>query len=326
MKGFRGLEGGDVTKIRHDGQWSTDPVSSAQFVTDCDWYAVNSPAKSRFEMKFGPGADNAGTRAEASADGVLNLDVHTLWPMKAQIMVAAAAEDHGVQKQLYYTVRADGKSIAEGKFGAWILGSAPLDLPIEGVKKLELETRIAGGNKPTIFWADAKIVTRDGKEIPLGELKTTTNNLLSPKEPGRDYMGGPIKIAGIEYAIATPGQPKDDKAPATVTIDLTGLDAVRLKTTLGGDYPLGNESQRRKTYAIRSQGTTARFLTLIEPYEDKSVVRKAEALGPDKLRVELTDGRVQEIELRNMEGDGTDISVVITESKDGKRTRQEFSK
>jgi hypothetical protein len=33
-----------------------------------------------------------------------------------------------------------------------------------------------------------------------------------------------------------------------VRIDLSGIDAVRFKSVIGGDYPLGNEAQRRKTY------------------------------------------------------------------------------
>jgi hypothetical protein len=41
------------------------------------------------------------------------------------------------------------------------------------------------------------------------------------------------------------------------------------------------------------------------------------------LRVELADGRVQEIEIKNFEGDGKDIQVNLTEIKDGKMLRQE---
>jgi len=109
-----------------------------------------------------------------------------------------------------------------------------------------------------------------------------------------------------------------------VHVDLSGVDAVRFKATLGGDYPLGDESQRRKVTAIRApRGDEARFLTLIEPYEDSPVVKSAVALSADKLRVELNDGRVQEIEIQNFEGDGKDIIVKATEAKDGKILREE---
>jgi len=109
-----------------------------------------------------------------------------------------------------------------------------------------------------------------------------------------------------------------------VRVDLSGVDAVRFKSTLGGDFPLGDETQRRKVYSIRApQGTEARFLTVIEPYEDKPMVRSAGASSADSLRVELADGRVQEISLKNFNGSGKDIEATLTESRDGKVVRTE---
>jgi hypothetical protein len=52
-------------------------------------------------------------------------------------------------------------------------------------------------------------------------------------------------------------------------------------------------------------------------------VKSAVATSADSLRVELTDGRVQEIQLQNFTGDGKDIIAQMTESKDGKILRQE---
>jgi hypothetical protein len=107
-------------------------------------------------------------------------------------------------------------------------------------------------------------------------------------------------------------------------LDLTGLHAVRFKAVIGSDYPLGNEAQRRKVYAVRAaQGTEARFLTVIEPFEDRPVVKSAMATSADSVRVELNDGRVQEITLKNFTGSGKDIVADIVESKGGKVLRQE---
>ena len=53
------------------------------------------------------------------------------------------------------------------------------------------------------------------------------------------------------------------------------------------------------------------------------MVKSAEALSADKLRVELTDGRTQEITLHNFDGDGKNISAEITESKNGAVLRTE---
>jgi hypothetical protein len=109
-----------------------------------------------------------------------------------------------------------------------------------------------------------------------------------------------------------------------VRVDLFGLNAVRFKATLGGDFPLGDETQRRKVYAVRAaEGTEARFLTVVEPYEDKPMVKSAVATSADSLRVELADGRVQEISLKNFDGTGKGIEMKLVETKDGQRLREE---
>ncbi|HEY8903759.1 MAG TPA: hypothetical protein VIM48_08625, partial [Chthoniobacterales bacterium] len=216
-----------------------------------------------------------------------------------------------------------GRSLAEGKFGAWILGQADIDVPIAGVKQIELETRTELAQRPTLFWAEARVITRDGKEIPLSQLPMKFENVATPAQPGCDYDGGPIKIAGNSYHAGTPAEPKDETKPGFVRVDLSGIDAVRFKAVLGSDYPPGPESQRRKVLAVRSQGKEARFLTVIEPYEANAMVQSAEALGPDKLRVTLADGRVQEISIQNFTGSGRDISVSITESRGGSVVRSE---
>ncbi|MEO8615024.1 MAG: hypothetical protein ABI600_07785 [Luteolibacter sp.] len=321
MKGFLGLEAKEKKFLRHDAQWDKDSVGSAQFVTDCDWYQVTAPAVSRFEMKFGPGADNNGTRSFYNEDGVLKLDVHTLWPQKQQIMFGTAPEDHGLGQRLFYTVRGDGKVLGEGKFGAWSLGKADIDVSLDGVKQLELETRTELKKRPTLVWGGASVVTRDGKEIPLADLSPAYENILPTKNPNQDYDGGPVKIQGEPQPFSTPAQPKDDASPGIVRIDLTKIDAVRFKTSVGSDYPPGPEAQRRKTMSVKAEkGSEARFITIIEPYENQPMVKSAAALSADKIRVELIDGRVQEISLRDFTGK---LSVNMIETRDGKETRRE---
>jgi hypothetical protein len=327
IKGCEGLEAPEKRFLRHDAQWDTDPLGSAQFVTDCDWYEVAAPAVARFTERWGPGADNEGSRSVGNEDGVLKLDVRTLWPPRQEILVGAAPEMHPVEKRLFYEVRGDGKTLAEGKFGAWILGSADIDVPLAGVKQLELETRTELSKRPTLFWAGARVVTTDGAEIPLGKLSPKFQNLEQPNEPGKDYFGGPIKIVGREYSYATPAQPRGDSEPGFVRVDLTGLKAARFRAVLGGDYPLGDETQRRKVYAVRAaDGAEARFLTLIEPYENQPVVKSAVASSADALRVELTDGRTQELSLKNFDGSGKEIQVKLVETRDGKVLREEASR
>ncbi|MGB8353961.1 MAG: hypothetical protein WCD79_08760, partial [Chthoniobacteraceae bacterium] len=323
LKGFQGLDGVQKKILRHDAQWNPDPLGSAQFVTDCDWYSVEAPAVGHFEERWGPDVNEEGSRSTGNEPGVLKLDVNSLWPKSQEIMVATAPEMRDVKKRLYYTVRGDGNVLADGKFGAWILGQAEIDVPVAGVGHLELETKVELSKKPTVFWANARVVTKSGQEIPLNQLPAKYGNIEEPKEPGQDYFGGPIKIVGMEYKNAIAGQPKDDKQSGFVRVDLNGKDAVRFKATLGSDYPPCDKSQQRKVYAIRSCGDEARYLTVIEPYEDKPVIKSAEAITADELRVELMDGRVQKIQIGGFEGDGKGIVVSISESRDGKMIRSE---
>ena len=228
-----------------------------------------------------------------------------------------------VNKQVSYAVRGDGKTLAEGRSGIWILGQVDIDVPLENTKVLELETQGGATKVDTLFWANARIVTAEGKEIPLAQLPVTAIGTKQPKEAGKDFAGGPIRIAGVDCGEAISAQPQDGNTPAVTRVDLGGIQAARFKATLGGDFPVGDESQDWKTVALRSAGKSARFLTVIEPFEDKRMVKRATASGPDSIRVELADGRVQELKIANFEGDGKDIAVQITETKDGKTVRAE---
>src|SRR5206468_3230861 len=52
IKGFLGLDGREKKSLRRGAQWNSDPVSSAQFVTDCDWYSAKGPVLAKFETRF----------------------------------------------------------------------------------------------------------------------------------------------------------------------------------------------------------------------------------------------------------------------------------
>ncbi len=326
MKGFQGLEAAGKKLVRHTAQWDPNPIGSAQFVTDCDWYDVNAPARASFQFQFGEGADNRGSNPQQNEPGTLNIDLLSLWPPEQEIMIGTVPETHDVPRQVTYAVRADGKALAEGQTGTWVLGQKSIDVPIKGAKTLELETSCSATKTGTLFWAGAVIVTANGKEIPVDQLPVVSDNTMQPKEKGKDFDGGPIKIGGVPYADAVSAQPQDGKKPAVVKIDLSGKNAVRFKAVLGGDFPPGDEAQRRKTVAIRAPGKSneARFLTVMEPFEGNRMVKSATASGPDSLRVELADGRVQEIKIRNLDSaTGNDIVADITETKDGKVVRTE---
>jgi len=323
MKNFTGLEATDKKLLSHVAQFNPDPHSAAQLITDCDWYQATAPAVGHFEIKPSTDGENIGNHPDLNDPGTLKIDIRSLWPKEQEIMVAQPPETQANQQWVTYDVSGDGKSLAKGESGVWILGTADIDVPVDKVNELTLTVGTDGSSKKkSLFWANARLVTADGKEISITGPQSGDNIDVPPK-PGQDYYGGPIKIAGTLYPDALPTQPLDAKQPAVIRISLAGKNAARFKATLGGDYPFGPEDQRRKIYAIRSQGAEARFLTVLEPYDNAPMVKSAEAVSADQLRVELTDGRVQEITLHNFNGDGKNISADITESKDGKTLRTE---
>lgn len=326
MKGFSNLTASQKTFLRHDDQMNTDPLGSAQFITDCNWWQTKGATKAEFGMCWGKDCDNSGTRAPNSEEGELKINVTSAWPLENEIMVASAPEAFEVQKQLSYKISADGKLLTEGKTGAWILGQANIDVTLKGIKELKLETSSQGSKTPNLFWADARVILTNGKEISLSELPIKTTNIKLTPEKGNDYFGGPVKIGGHEYKDNLPTMSENLKENAIITIDLSGLDVIGFKATLGSDFPLGDEKPRRKTYAVRSKGKTARYLTVIEPFEKQSVIKEVEATDADHLKITLTDGRVQEIAIQNFESEKDSIQVSVKESKNGKIIRQEQTK
>ncbi|MBP8777602.1 MAG: hypothetical protein KBH23_06420 [Bacteroidaceae bacterium] len=338
MKGFQGLKSQDQSNIhsseieksaaplflRHEAQMNSNPLSAAQFITDCNWWKVDGTARSTFTTNFGKDSDNSGTRAPNSEEGDLNIDVFSLWPSQKEIMVGTLPEEFPIEKLVNYAIRADGEVLASGQTGAWILGEVPISLSLKpATKQLELEVTANNVKRNTLFWGNARVVLADGREIPLSQFPVVIKNTTKPAEEGKDYYGGPIKIAGQPMKTAIPAMPQSPEKPSIVVIDLSGVQAVAFKTVLGGDFPLGNETARRKTYASRVQGKNARFITLLEPYETKSVIKRAFAISADKLYVELTDGRVQELTISGLEENPNAVKVYIKESKSGKIIREE---
>jgi hypothetical protein len=234
-----------------------------------------------------------------------------------------SGQEPNVNRQFWYTVTGDGEVLAENHFGAWILGRDDLDLPLAGVATLTLTTRATfDGRRPrTLFWGNPVIVTRDGRELPLADLDPVFAGIDTSPAPGKDYEGGPIKLQGRLFTRALPANPVESGAEGTITVDLSRLDAVRFTASVGGDYPVGDETQRRKTVAFRQDGETARFLTVIEPWEATPVVREVVADGPDRLRVMFGDGRSHEITIADLDADCPRVTVV--ERRAGKELRRE---
>ncbi|WP_168121712.1 hypothetical protein [Paenibacillus sp. HB172176] len=331
IKGFKELDAERLTKIKHTSQWSDNPLSDAQFMTDCHWYQAEGTSVARFETIFGEGEDLRGTRSHYNAPGLLKMDVHAAWPKQTEQIIGRAAEDHGIAIPMDYTVEADGKPLAQGGFGAWILGEGKVDVSLGAdVKALTLrvknhpvytEQKYPMRTKQGLFWGEAYLIMGDGKRIQLSELSPDYVNVDTGCGIGKDYEGGRVTIVGNEYGNAVPTSPIDHEQEAVIRVSLEGLDAVRFIGLIGADAFPGDEAQRRMTYSIRTQDAIGRFITVVEPYEADSKILSVQAKDANLVRVELTDGRVQEIMVSSIESENN--ALEFREYVDGSLIRAE---
>lgn len=200
---------------------------------------------------------------------------------------------------------------------------------IKDLKELLLQTRVESGRHPkkSIFWGNPRIETNTGEIIYLTNIghRLSFDNIVQTKEEKKDYYGGPVRIRGKKYDNPLAANPQDLNKLGRIKIDLSELDGVRFKASIGSDYPLGHEQHNlHHTFAVRTEGKKTRYLTVIEPYESDEKVKSVEALSPDYIRVELVDGRIQEIKFENFE-EGNNISVKIEEKKNGEILAREIT-
>lgn len=311
IKGFEALTGA-ARDAGHTRRFSDDLLTDAQFVTDCRHFDAQGTTCARFGTVFGEGEDLRGTRSEHNEPGMLRMDIHAAWPKKTHQVIGLTAEDHHMYIPVRYAVEADGRTAASGDFGAWLGYTETLDCDIAGAETLMLhivcpplltEQGDPFDSKQGLFLGDAVLILADGTSCRLSEMPIRMDNVDRGCGVGRDYEGGRVLLAGREMRDAIPVSPADHQQEAVLTIDLQGLNAVRFCAELSADAFPGDEQQRRRTYAIQTEGTGARFITVVEPYETDAVVAQVEAFDADTVRVTLTDGRVQTIRVEGLSGD-----------------------
>jgi hypothetical protein len=156
-------------------------------------------------------------------------------------------------------------------------------------------------------------------------MEYTTENVDNGNGIGIDYAGGPVKIQAREYTRAVPGDVEDKSSEGIITIDLSEIDAQTFVSDIGGDYPVGDESKRRRFIALRKHGKTARFVSVLEPYTNKKMIKEIAFDSYDKISVYLNDGRRQVITVSGLDGDGNNVSVSVEEYINDKPIRKEIS-
>ncbi|MCH9275989.1 hypothetical protein JS533_006845 [Bifidobacterium amazonense] len=307
--------------IMHMDVWSVAPTSR-QIVVGCDPEYYQIQQKLHYAVfagdvdgSFVKPASVAGLDASAAA-----IDV----PETASTLVLA---DDAFTPDRYVGVQ----PLASGKFGAWIFGSGDIDVAVPAdAKSLTLqavsdESFVAEENEhwppvPSLFWGDGAIECADGTRVPIRDLPYTVENTVPVPTDDRDYEGGPVKIDARRMATSIPASPADASHPAVVHVDLTSElvaahgGAVRFTATVGADYPIGDERDRRRTLDIRTHGRTGSFVTVIEQHDGTPQVRSVREIPTDDGRggviaVELADGRTQRITVSDMTLSDADISI-----------------
>lgn len=322
--------------LRHTEKLEDNPLSSAQFITDCDWYAFDGGAKLHFETAYTETRNNGSSwltknRTGMNEPGTMKTDLYLLDPSGGEFAVGYPPEFEKGNKQLFYRVEADGETLASGSFGAWIFGREFIDADVRGKKELTLTVSVRDVDyeegfpqhaKDTVFWGDPYFVTESGETVFLSQLPYLCGNTKKGFGPGVDYEGGPVKIQTRQYRKAIPAEPEDRAKDGVITVSLKGLRAVRFYSAIGGDYPVGGESDRRRTVMLRRRGKSSSFITLLEPYEKQPSIKSVSQSG-GSVTVELRDGRTQRITVTGLRPGTGALTALLEEYENGRPTRTE---
>lgn len=334
IKGFMGFEGSGITKIRHTEQMRDDILSDAQFITDCQWYEATNGSIAHFKTIFTQ--DDTGERlicdrSNYNEPGDLNVDVYTAWPVRSEQMIGRvaiydgwAADYDGYNIPLEYQILVDGTEVAKDSFNGWILGRGEIDQSVDAAREISLivsqgkmhnEIGDPIDTPQGVFWGNICLNLKDGQCINVGRALSEPEdiwhnwasshidmiNIDNRYGIGHDYKNGRVTVVGEEYPYAVPCSPIDHDQNAVIKICLDEIELSGIKACIGVDAFEGDEFQRRKTYAVRQHGKTGRFVTVIEPYENKRMVKSAISLSPDEVEVTLQDGTRERITLTGVE-------------------------
>ncbi len=325
---LRGVEEPAGIKLQnHVPFFDKNPLSSGQFISNVKEYSVRSGVQlhSCMQAEAGISWEKGGFNGYQEA-GPLNVDVYHAWPREGALRIGTYPDALPVRKKVSYQVEVDGKTVQRADVGMWVMGAQQMSVPVKQAKELRISVRTNRRKElNTLFLADARLITAQGKSMKIPAGRVRMENIKPVPVANHDYEGGDVVLSGMEYASSMPVEPEDTERPAVLVINLDNLDAVEFKGVLGGDFPVGEDSQVRRTVSYRTQGSEATYLSVLEPYEHKRMVKKVTASDASTLEVELADGRVQIVTIEQLGVKENSVKVTIIEKKGGKVIRQEKS-
>ena len=263
---LRGVE--EPTKVKvsaHAPFFDTNPLGSGQFISNVKDYSVHSGIQlhSCMQAEEGVSWEKGGFNGYQEA-GPLNIDVHYAWPHEGTLRIGTYPDALPVRKKVSYLVEADGKTVLQNEVGMWIMGAQQMRVPVKQVKELKISIQTHRGKEQnTLFLADVWLVTAQGKNIKIPAERIHTENIKPVPVANQDYEGGNVVLSGTEYLSSIPVEPENAKQSAVLVINLENLNAVEFKGVLGGDFPVGEDSQVRKTVSYRTHGTEASYLSVL---------------------------------------------------------------
>ncbi len=326
----------NVVLTGHDAQFDTSPLSSGQFITSVDNYKYNPGTVIKSVHRFAAIGDDGknivngnwetgGQNRLYNNPGSLRMDVYPLLPSSGTMRVGDYAECWNNEHLIAFSLENDNVECARDTINSWLLGSSIINVKLDKPRKLRINVACKRPSlgRDAAMLVNGNIVTTDGKCVKLSKLPAKYVNVKMLPAPNADYSGGPVKIAGQQYVDAIGLEPADYTQPSFVEFDLSGINVIGMYGTIGCDYFTGNEEQLRKTVALRQDGTQAKYITLIEPYESKSLLKTAEADENGNVTVTLSDGRIQKLKIEDFFNRSLTPKVTIKEFKGSKLLRHE---
>ena len=298
--GFQNSQAAAMRIVGRSEHLLDDTDSSYHYITDCRWFEAEAPLVHAFQ------------------DGTTRLTVHSVWPHRLR---GALGVFPLPTADASYRIDGDGRYLADGGFVANAFGAHTIDVDVSGIDTLRLTISIdvrAEVELTALALGDPRFMTVDGGAIHLADLPFTV--------AGEDGASAGADTSPLHRSVRGRYDRRIDLTPAwrrvTVTVDTTSLAEARFVADLVVDGRIRDREAVRRTLMLRETGNEARFLTVLEPFQDAPAVRSVHSSGPDRVEVSLVGGRVQTIELDGLAA-GKDIRVSLRESRNGTLLREE---
>ena len=258
-----------------------------------------------------------------------------VWPQAVEVMIGTYPKDSRefwYLNSMTFTVKGDGKPLTSDSFSPKIYENRQVDVALKGIDKLSIEIAKKGRTDEIygVALGDPRVITGEGRTVYLSDLNPMFSHMHKQVLVGQDYEGGKITISGDHYDHGLMAEPLNegrnksdnfDSKTGIIEVDLSGVDAVRFQAVVGVDYLTHDEKDRVRTLLARTRGDQARYLAVLEPYREESVIQNIVAASSDDLRIEFKDGRVHTLSIKNFETENP--SIQLTESKGAEVIRQE---